>query len=376
MDASNNLPISATKFDLEDSDFAAGLNNCLTKDGLSTPNAPMTWTLSSGQVLALQRGSDGTVLSVGRTSGSNNPVLSFQVLDGVGTRIVSSSIGLSFAVGTQVGMSMNTSGGVTINAPTSGIGLQVGGFTGLPAAYFTSSGVTSNAQGVVIQAGTNVSDYSLALIDSTGTIQIARFWGDGSLTLGSPTGGALGRGTLNVDTGIYVDGSILVTSASIAGTYATQAALTAAVAPLATTASVAATYHTIAAFNTAIANYYTQSQVTTLLNAKAPLASPTLTGTPAAPTPAASDNSTTIPTTAFVKNAIGTLTRSGTFTCVTGTATVTFASAFPNGADAVMVQWAYGGPNVGNVVSGSLSTTGFQYNNGNSGLCYYIATGH
>src|SRR5579859_5490774 len=39
-------------------------------------------------------------------------------------------------------------------------------------------------------------------------------------------------------------------------------------------------------------------------NALAPLASPTFTGTPAAPTPAATDNSTTIPTTAYVTTAI------------------------------------------------------------------------
>lgn len=41
-DANNNLPISATKFDLEDNDFAAGLNNCITIDGLNraTANIP------------------------------------------------------------------------------------------------------------------------------------------------------------------------------------------------------------------------------------------------------------------------------------------------------------------------------------------------
>lgn len=42
-DANNNLPISATKFDLEDNDFAAGLNNCMTIDGLNRPAATMNW---------------------------------------------------------------------------------------------------------------------------------------------------------------------------------------------------------------------------------------------------------------------------------------------------------------------------------------------
>lgn len=44
------------------------------------------------------------------------------------------------------------------------------------------------------------------------------------------------------------------------------------------------------------------------LDTKAPLASPALTGTPTAPTPSASDNSTKLATTAFVKNAISGIT--------------------------------------------------------------------
>lgn len=42
------------------------------------------------------------------------------------------------------------------------------------------------------------------------------------------------------------------------------------------------------------------SAIQTQINAKAPIASPTFTGTPAAPTPSSSDNSTTLATTAFV----------------------------------------------------------------------------
>lgn len=47
-----------------------------------------------------------------------------------------------------------------------------------------------------------------------------------------------------------------------------------------------------------------KSQVDTLLGAKAPLASPTLSGSPTAPTPVAGTNSTQIATTAFVNTAI------------------------------------------------------------------------
>jgi hypothetical protein len=76
-DASNNLPISATKFDLEDNDFAAGIQNCLTIDGQNKPNATLTWA----QTLALTKGTNSTVFSMARTGGSNNPSLSFNVSD-------------------------------------------------------------------------------------------------------------------------------------------------------------------------------------------------------------------------------------------------------------------------------------------------------
>ena len=52
-----------------------------------------------------------------------------------------------------------------------------------------------------------------------------------------------------------------------------------------------------------ITDAYTSTETDTLLAAKAPLASPTFTGTPAAPTAAAGTNTTQIATTAFVKAA-------------------------------------------------------------------------
>ncbi len=76
-DATGGLPISATKFDLEDNDFAAGIQNCLTIDGQNKPNATLTWA----QTLALTKGTNSTVFSIARTGGSNNPSLTFNVSD-------------------------------------------------------------------------------------------------------------------------------------------------------------------------------------------------------------------------------------------------------------------------------------------------------
>ena len=53
-----------------------------------------------------------------------------------------------------------------------------------------------------------------------------------------------------------------------------------------------------------VANVYNQSEVDALLVAKAPVASPTFTGTPAAPTPSAGTNTTQLATTAFVRTEI------------------------------------------------------------------------
>ena len=59
---------------------------------------------------------------------------------------------------------------------------------------------------------------------------------------------------------------------------------------------------------------YTDQKVSDIVNsARAPLASPTFTGTPTAPTPEAGDDSTKIATTNFVKNALSSITASNLF---------------------------------------------------------------
>ena len=72
------------------------------------------------------------------------------------------------------------------------------------------------------------------------------------------------------------------------------------------------------------------SSIQTQLNTKAPTASPTFTGTPAAPTPTGSDNTTKIATTAFVK------TNLGSYCALAGctmTGPLTFTSLVGSGSD-------------------------------------------
>jgi hypothetical protein len=139
--------------------------------------------------------------------------------------------------------------------------------------------------------------------------------------------------------------------------YVTPAQLSSAVAPLATSAAVTAD---VLALDNAIA----------LL---APKASPALTGNPTTPTPTLGDNDTSIANTAFIARALAALVQSGTFTCAAGTVPVPFGYTFAS-VPRVFVQWNYGSPDTGWVVPGSITTTGFSYQNGNGGLCDWFAT--
>jgi hypothetical protein len=63
-DKANSINPQAALFDQEDDGFAAGLNNCITKDGLSKPTSAMDW---NGQSLTgvLNLANTGTVSLVG-----------------------------------------------------------------------------------------------------------------------------------------------------------------------------------------------------------------------------------------------------------------------------------------------------------------------
>lgn len=189
-DAANNLPISATKFDTEDNDFATGLNNTLTKDGLSTPNAAMTWGLSSAQVLAITRGSDGNGFSVGRTGGSNNPTLQIQLADATGIAInLSTAQQLALAInGTNVmaltGTSIALAQPTTITAPVGTVGATINGAANQYAALLLGSSTNAQSLGLRIEAGTTSADVALAVYNQANTTPFLFIRGDGSGQLG------------------------------------------------------------------------------------------------------------------------------------------------------------------------------------------------
>ena len=83
--------------------------------------------------------------------------------------------------------------------------------------------------------------------------------------------------------------------------------------------------------NTSDASKPVSTATQTALDLKAPLASPTFTGTPLAPTPTVGDNTTKVATTAFVTNAVSTAT-SGAFVDLTTGQTIAGTKVFSSNA--------------------------------------------
>jgi hypothetical protein len=85
-------------------------------------------------------------------------------------------------------------GNLTLNAPGSGIAFKVSGST-----------TTGGSFGQQINSGTNSSDYALQVNSQGGGATYLEVFGDGGTTVGSPTGGDKGVGTVNA-TGLYING--------------------------------------------------------------------------------------------------------------------------------------------------------------------------
>ncbi len=164
-----------------------------------------------------------------------------------------SSNNLGFYTAGAAVLTLGGAGNVTIAAPTSSAtALTVAGIASNPAGVFSGAAGTGVSQGVFINAGTNSSDFGLAISNAANTVQLAKFFGDASFQIGksnalsgsaagnitiaaptsgvgltvsgfagssalqintagvqvgSPTGGDQGSGTINVATGLYINGN-------------------------------------------------------------------------------------------------------------------------------------------------------------------------
>jgi hypothetical protein len=117
-----------------------------------------------------------------------------------------------------------------------------------------------------------------------------------------PAGGVTSVG-LTLPAEFNVTGSPVTASGTLAGAWANQTANKALMSPNGSTGT--PSFRALAAADIPAIPESGVTNLTTDLAAKAPLASPALTGTPTAPTATAGDNSTKIATTAFVQTAVG-----------------------------------------------------------------------
>lgn len=163
-DANANLPISATKFDTEDNDFAAGLNNCLTVDGLNKPIATLTWA----QALS--------VLSLAVT-GAGVPQ------NGI---YLPSANTLGLATNAALRGSVNATGNWSFVAPTSGTTVAVPGVSGGVALNLTPAAAADLA--LVISGGAG--NQAAARFDANNAV--AGFIGSAGATNQLITGSAAG----------------------------------------------------------------------------------------------------------------------------------------------------------------------------------------
>lgn len=194
---------------------AVAVNNC----GDATHALSYNTTTHAFGCQAITSGGTGTVTSVAAGTGitaSPSPII------GSGTI----SINQAFAP---------TWTGLHIFTPTAGVALTVNAPNNSEAMDINGSATTGQSFGPSILAGTNSSDYALLVRGRSGSTYF-KADGAGSITVGAPTGGPQGSGTINA-AGFYVNG------VAVGGVTQTTGSFTLTVnAGCTTTPSVTATY--------------------------------------------------------------------------------------------------------------------------------------
>ena len=144
-----------------------------------------------------------------------------------------------------------------------------------------------------IQLGNSFNDWRIA------TNTIANSVGDLAVFSGANIGQTSLVGALNNITASFVSSVSLGTTLGSYATIASPALTGTPTAPTATTSDNTTKIATTAFVKSNLVSYVTSSSLSTTLGSYATNASPALTGTPTAPTPVTSDNSTKIATTAY-----------------------------------------------------------------------------
>lgn len=222
----------------------------------------------------------------------------------------------------------------------------------------------------ILLSGALTGNVNVILPGNTGQSWIVSNTCSGAFTVTVKTAG--GTGVTIPATGSAAPTSVYCDGANIQNTGVSTAGLAPINSPALTGTPTAPTASPATTNTTQIATTaFVQAAITAGLAGYAHLASPIFSGTPTAPTPPPLNNSLRIATTAYVDAAAPDY-RAGTFNCINGTVTITFSTPLAF-VPLVFVQWKYVSPDVGHVVPGSETVNGFQYSNGNAGVCNYHA---
>jgi hypothetical protein len=317
--------ITAAYYNTVINDIAAGITACITRDGQSSPTAAISWgaqnlinvaTLGavtgtfSGAITGATGAFSGVLTVGGNLTLNNNIYYRGKNLAGtVGRLLGVASTDVIFLgdVDNVYGTVVIRSGGADIINLTNAGNVGVG--TSVPVSKFAVGGgditldntysyAIKNSGGTSISAltlnGSNTLQYAVTAAFTgahqwyTGGVKVMEITAGGVLAI---VGSSATLAGVAVATQTYVTSQGYITSAALS-TYALLASPTFTGTPAAPTA----------AANTNTTQLATTAFVTTADNLKANLASPTFTGTPAAPTASNGTNTTQIATTAFVQS--------------------------------------------------------------------------
>jgi len=242
-DKANSINPQAALFDQEDDGFAAGLNNCVTKDGLNKPSSAMDW---NGQNLTgvLNFANTGTVSLVGGkwTISLNGNFVGTAPTSGIALSVSAAANATAISVidnsvinSVGIGLLVNRPNGSTGNAVGQGSAIQLND-AALPSATIIQN---SGGQTEIWQSGTTGGFHQVArflssttaagkvpqILDDTGTMQPVGYRGippniqsanyvfvlaDRARAVRMT--GSTGQ-TVTLNTGIFSDGDIIILEA-------------------------------------------------------------------------------------------------------------------------------------------------------------------
>lgn len=116
-------------------------------------------------------------------------------------------------------LNWTVAGNFTIGAPASSHTLSLNAAAGSEALVINSPNTASSSFGVIIEAGTNSSDYGLRIINAAASTTFFTVNGDGGIQAGAPTGGDKGLGSINMQS-CFVNNVACLTGSSSATHFA------------------------------------------------------------------------------------------------------------------------------------------------------------